>query len=81
MLTDADSEILVLNRNHQISQGALFVLSLPDRRFGTESENSDSRPVNECAFVSVVQRKYDELIDAMPVHVKIARAGQMYQWY
>ena len=31
--------------------------------------------------MSVVQRKYEELIDAMPVHVKVARAGQMYQWY
>jgi hypothetical protein len=31
--------------------------------------------------VSVVQQKYEELIDAMPVHVKVARAGQMYHWY
>ncbi len=30
--------------------------------------------------MSVVQQKYDELIDAMPIHVKIARAGQMYHW-
>jgi endonuclease III len=30
--------------------------------------------------VSVVQQKYDKLIDAMPVHVKVARAAQMFQW-
>ncbi len=30
--------------------------------------------------MSVVQQKYDELIDAMPIHVKVARAAQMFQW-
>ena len=30
--------------------------------------------------MSVVQQKYDELIDAMPIHVKVARATQMFQW-
>jgi hypothetical protein len=44
---DSDSEILILNRNHQIPQVAIFVLSLPDRRVADESGNSDSRLVNE----------------------------------
>ena len=30
--------------------------------------------------MSVVQQKYDELIDAMPVHVKVARAAEMFRW-
>jgi hypothetical protein len=30
--------------------------------------------------VSIVQQRYEELIDAMPVHVKVARAAQMFQW-
>lgn len=30
--------------------------------------------------MSVVQQKYEELIDAMPVHVKVARAAQVFQW-
>ena len=30
--------------------------------------------------MSVVQKKYEQLIDAMPVHVKVARAAKMFQW-
>lgn len=30
--------------------------------------------------MSVVQQRYEELIDAMPVHIKVARAAQMFQW-
>ena len=30
--------------------------------------------------MSVVQRKYEEQIDAMPMHVKVARAEQIFQW-
>ncbi len=30
--------------------------------------------------MSVVQQRYQELIDAMPVHVKVARAAQMFAW-
>ncbi len=30
--------------------------------------------------MSDVQRRYDELIDAMPVHVKAARAAEIFRW-
>lgn len=30
--------------------------------------------------MSVVPQRYEELIDAMPVHIKVARAAQMFQW-
>ena len=30
--------------------------------------------------MSVVQRKNEEQIDAMPMHVKVARAEQIFQW-
>jgi len=31
-------------------------------------------------LVTPVQQRYDELIDALPVHVKVARAAQLFQW-
>ncbi len=36
--------------------------------------------LGKLSFVSAVQQKYDELIDSMPVHVKVARAAQMFCW-
>ncbi|MEI7700184.1 MAG: hypothetical protein WCK86_10325 [Planctomycetia bacterium] len=30
--------------------------------------------------MSVIQQKYEELIDQMPIHVKVGRALQMFQW-
>ena len=30
--------------------------------------------------MSAVQRRHDELIDEMPVHVKVARAAEMFRW-
>jgi hypothetical protein len=30
--------------------------------------------------VSDVQQRYDKLIDEMPIHVKVARAAEMFQW-
>ncbi|RLS79825.1 MAG: hypothetical protein DWI00_01740 [Planctomycetota bacterium] len=30
--------------------------------------------------MSDVQQRYDKLIDEMPIHVKVARAAEMFQW-
>ncbi|MBL8818732.1 MAG: hypothetical protein JNL58_22075 [Planctomyces sp.] len=31
--------------------------------------------------MSDVQRRYDKLIDEMPIHVNVARAEEMFQWF
>ncbi len=30
--------------------------------------------------MSDVQQRYDKLIDEMPIHVKVVRAAEMFQW-
>ena len=30
--------------------------------------------------MSDIKQRYDKLIDAMPIHVKVARAAEMFQW-